>query len=134
MLHESTNIKLFSLLTLLVFIDQLSKYLVRHLGGFYICNSGISFSIVLPTILFWFFWFFIVGLIIYAIGSHKISIYKPALYMILAGAISNVIDRLYFGCVIDFINIGFWSIFNLADAFITIGVIITLYSIAKNKN
>lgn len=132
---KSANIQTLSYLaTSLVFIDQLSKYLVRHGGGFYICNPGISFSIALPVMLFWFFWIFIISNIIYAIYSNKFSIYKPALYLILAGAISNILDRLYFGCVIDFINFGFWSVFNLADAFITIGVIITLYSITQNKN
>jgi len=51
------------------------------------------------------------------------------LILILAGAISNILDRLYFGCVIDFIKIPFWPLFNLADAFIIIGVIITVWKI-----
>ncbi|MEK7598152.1 MAG: signal peptidase II, partial [Patescibacteria group bacterium] len=48
------------------------------------------------------------------------------LTFILSGALSNVIDRLYFGCVIDFIDLKFWPVFNLADVFITTGVILIL--------
>ena len=38
---------------------------------------------------------------------------------ILAGALSNYFDRLIYGYVIDFISIGWWPIFNLADVYIT---------------
>ena len=45
----------------------------------------------------------------------------------LGGAIGNLIDRLRFGYVVDFIDVGFWPIFNVADASITIGVIVIAY-------
>ena len=48
--------------------------------------------------------------------------------LILAGGISNLIDRVRFGGVIDYITIGWWPSFNLADCFILAGVIILLYS------
>jgi signal peptidase II len=46
--------------------------------------------------------------------------------LILSGAVSNIIDRLYFGCVIDFIDLKIWPVFNLADSFIVLGVILIL--------
>jgi signal peptidase II len=45
----------------------------------------------------------------------------------LGGAIGNLVDRLRFGYVIDFVDVGFWPIFNVADASITIGVILIAY-------
>lgn len=45
----------------------------------------------------------------------------------LGGAVGNLLDRLHYGYVIDFIDIGFWPIFNLADASIVMGVAILAY-------
>ncbi len=45
----------------------------------------------------------------------------------LGGAIGNLLDRLRLGYVIDFIDISFWPIFNLADASITIGILLIVY-------
>ena len=45
----------------------------------------------------------------------------------LGGAIGNLLDRLRYGHVVDFIDIGFWPIFNLADASIVIGVAMLAY-------
>lgn len=42
--------------------------------------------------------------------------------IILSGAISNLLDRILFGFVIDFINIPWFSVFNFADCYITIGI------------
>lgn len=49
-----------------------------------------------------------------------------ALYLILAGAIGNLIDRLRFGFVVDFLDFRVWPVFNIADSAITIGLILIL--------
>ncbi|MCX8127467.1 MAG: signal peptidase II [Synergistetes bacterium] len=49
--------------------------------------------------------------------------FKIGRSLIVSGAIGNLIDRLSYGKVIDFISIYKWPIFNLADAFMTIGLI-----------
>ncbi|MBI2327343.1 signal peptidase II [Candidatus Curtissbacteria bacterium] len=59
--------------------------------------------------------------------------------LIIGGSLSNIGDRLIRGCVIDYINLGWWPAFNLADAAIIIGVGILIFSIlskskAKNFN
>jgi len=56
---------------------------------------------------------------------------KISLGMVLGGALGNLIDRLRFGAVVDFIDIGFgdaarWPCFNIADAAITVGVILLI--------
>jgi len=51
---------------------------------------------------------------------------RLALGLILGGAIGNLIDRLRLGYVTDFIDVGVWPSFNIADSALTIGVIIIL--------
>ena len=54
---------------------------------------------------------------------------RVALGLILGGTIGNLIDRLRFGGVTDFISIGIWPAFNLADSAIVVGVILFAYSL-----
>jgi lipoprotein signal peptidase len=56
-----------------------------------------------------------------------------ALILIFSGGISNIIDRIYFGCVIDFIDLKFWPVFNFADIFITFGVVILIFKLCPVK-
>jgi len=111
-------------------VDQLSKYIVRHSGGFYICNPGIAFGINVP-----YAFIITITIIIAAVillrknESRKFQILNSRfIILIAAGALSNLIDRLLYGCVIDFIDIkiSHYPFFNLADVFITIGGIIAV--------
>ena len=67
------------------------------------------------------------------------GIEKYSFLIILAGALGNVFDRFFYSAVPDFIDIHYqnfhWFIFNVADIFITIGVVLLLYTelILKNK-
>ena len=54
---------------------------------------------------------------------------RSALGLILGGTIGNLIDRLRFGGVTDFISIGIWPAFNIADSAIVVGVILFAYSL-----
>jgi signal peptidase II len=115
-----------ALLVSLILLDQLSKYLIRSKGGFYICNSNISWGINIPNAIFHVFWLFLIGFIILLL-IKKQSICNPFLLLvILSGAVSNMIDRLAYGCVIDFIDLKFWPVFNLADVFIFFGAVLLL--------
>lgn len=116
----------------LVFIDQLSKYLIRSQGGFYICNKNIAFGIELPEIIFWIFWIATIFFVLFSLYKKYLIHNTLYIILILSGAISNIIDRLYFGCVIDFIDIKIWPIFNLADSFIVLGMIMLIT--VRNKN
>jgi len=58
-----------------------------------------------------------------------------ALAFVMAGALSNLIDRLRFGYVVDFLDFRIWPVFNIADSAITIGTIWLVYKmIIKRKN
>jgi signal peptidase II len=49
---------------------------------------------------------------------------RLAMAMLLGGALGNLIDRLYQGYVTDFISVGNFPVFNVADASISIGVVV----------
>ncbi|MDD4859208.1 MAG: signal peptidase II [Dehalococcoidales bacterium] len=54
-----------------------------------------------------------------------------ALGMVLGGTIGNLIDRLQFGYVTDFLDFKIWPIFNVADSCVTVGIIIIAYSLIR---
>ena len=49
-----------------------------------------------------------------------------SLSLIILGAGSNLIDRLKYGFVVDYINVPFFTVFNLADAMISLGVVLVI--------
>ena len=135
--------------SILVLTDQLSKFMVRktmllyesipvipeffHLT--YVTNDGMAFginfpfgiyifstiSIIFTIFLFWYLW---------TIKDQGIII-RTGVGLIIAGAIGNLIDRVFLGEVVDFLDfmIGnyHWYVFNLADSFVTVGMGFILY-------
>jgi signal peptidase II len=62
---------------------------------------------------------------IYAYVAHlpnHVPWVQTASGLILGGAVGNIVDRLRLGYVIDFIQVGWWPVFNLADSAISVGV------------
>lgn len=87
-------------------------------------------------------WFFVgialvlilyLNFIFYKYLAKKEYLYCFAVGLIIAGAWSNFFDRVFYGFVIDYINFGPWSIFNLADAMIVIGVIMIFVIFFKKR-
>ena len=84
-------------------------------------NQGVVF-IIIPVIA--------VILLIYNIyyyrqsGEELSRLYIVAFSLILGGAIGNLLDRMLYGYVIDFIDFRIWPVFNIADSAITVGAII----------
>ncbi len=52
---------------------------------------------------------------------------RVALGLLLGGAVGNLIDRIRFGEVVDFIDVGAWPVFNVADSAVVVGVILIIY-------
>lgn len=52
---------------------------------------------------------------------------RIALGLLLGGAVGNLIDRIRFGEVVDFIDVGAWPVFNVADSAVVVGVILIIY-------
>jgi signal peptidase II len=122
----------------LIIADQMSKAVaaeklkepfefIKDFARFqYAENTGIAFSInVPPTQLIILNIILLLGVIFLAV--KELDFKQPAsgflTATILAGAIGNMIDRIRLGYVIDFISIWKYPIFNLADAYIVIGVL-----------
>jgi len=65
--------------------------------------------------------------------AGRLDIFVVSLGLILAGALGNLIDRLFFGYVVDFLDFRIWPVFNIADSAITVGAILLGWSILSNK-
>ena len=103
-------------------------------------NPGGAFSFLADTPVFFRMSFFL-GATIFAIGLLLVFFRRLpsdallsafALGAILGGAVGNMIDRIVYGEVIDFIDVYLWNdyiwpTFNLADSFIVVGVVILIF-------
>lgn len=146
--------KLLSLSLGIVVLDQSTKILTKHfmilghsrkiLGNFlrytYIENTGMAFGIHVGSQLFFAIFSVLASLVIffYLIRARdEKPIVRFSLALILGGAIGNLIDRIFLGAVVDFIDIGFgslrWYVFNLADTFVSIGMILLITAILLRK-
>lgn len=69
--------------------------------------------------------------------AHQ-TVFALALSLLLAGAIGNVIDRMTYGAVVDFIDVHYldwhWPAFNIADSAITLGVVLLIFDEIKRVN
>jgi len=133
---------------ILVLADQVSKTIVVRTMSLYesvpvienffhftyITNDGMAFGIDFPfgyfifslvsalltIFLFWYLWS----------ARNDSLVIRLGLAMIIAGAVGNLIDRLMLGEVIDFLDfmIGnfHWYVFNLADSYVTVGMVLIL--------
>ncbi len=64
---------------------------------------------------------------VYATTGAKSFILRLALGLQLGGALGNLLDRLQQGYVTDFIDVGWWPIFNVADSAISIGMVLMVF-------
>lgn len=131
----------------IIFVDQVSKWIVlgslqpgesRYVAPFFnwvlAFNSGAAFSF-LSDAGGWQRWFFTVlalgvsGWIISLLRHHTSEFrLSLALTLVLGGALGNVVDRIRFGAVVDFIQWHaagyYWPAFNVADSAITVGAVL----------
>jgi len=113
------------LILLLIILDQITKFLFTSVS-----NTGIAFGLLKGhNILFIIINLIILALIIYY--YKKETKLRLALSFLISGIIGNLIDRIFFNGVRDFIDLKFWPVFNLADSFNVIGIIILVYLTLK---
>jgi len=130
----------FFLIILIIIIDQITKFIIRinktnlNLYKFfsitYTTNTGIAFGFFQGSnIIFIFLYLIVFGFILY--NYEKAINFFTSSILITGGLISNLIDRIFLGHVVDFIKIGIWPTFNIADSCITIGVLLLIIKIIK---
>jgi signal peptidase II len=135
-----------SIVGIILILDQVTKYLVQKhirlydlvvvIPGFfnltYVRNRGAAFSILSTLPDTWRVGFFVtatlvaIAVIAALIRKNDDRLLVTAFALILAGAIGNLVDRIRFGEVVDFIQWYFrsfyWPSFNVADSAISVGV------------
>lgn len=79
------------------------------------------------------------GVILYLLRQTRERLFAVALMLVLGGAIGNLVDRILYGYVVDFIDVYYqnwhWPAFNIADSAITIGaILIALDAIRTGKS
>ncbi len=135
---------------LVIVLDQLSKQLVEASLSLYqsvvilpffnftlVYNEGAAFSFLSDQGGWqrWFFVFLAAGVTVVLLSwlrrlGREERMVAVALSLIIGGAVGNVIDRVLYGHVIDFIDLYYsswhWPAFNIADSAITIGVVLML--------
>jgi signal peptidase II len=95
----------------------------------FIPNQGMAFSI--PAA-YWLIVCLSILVILSVIAYSAVSwnknglLAKSGLALVVIGAVSNLLDRLQLGSVVDYIYLKGFSVFNLADAFIVIGLVVLL--------
>lgn len=143
----------FSLSGIIIILDQLSKIAADKCLSFHIAkpvipffnltltyNKGAAFSF-LNDAGGWQRWFFIGLSIVVSIIlinwliklTHKERWTSLSLSLILGGAIGNLVDRVIYGHVIDFLDVYYkqyhWPTFNVADSAISVGAVILLFTV-----
>jgi signal peptidase II len=98
----------------------------------FVKNTGISWGLFAGNS------FFLLGLSLILFGIilyfyNSLLEYKLGLTLLIFGALSNILDRIFFGFVIDYIDFGFFPVFNLADACIVLGGFWIVFVLAFNK-
>lgn len=133
-----------------ILLDQLTKNIVLHelvtsqVVKVFPCfnlvltfNTGVSFSLLSgnnPYVLALFALLICAGLVWWMAREKDIAV-RTGLALIIGGAVSNVIDRLIYGGVVDFLDfyVGayHWPAFNVADSAICIGAAVILWRCVK---
>ena len=136
------RIKFFLLPLIIVLADASTKYYFRSntidigfLSLHFVKNYGAAFGILQNQKLF----LLIIPIVaLFIIAYYLRSMKKEntlfyALLLLLGGTIGNLIDRIFFGYVIDFIDLGFWPVFNIADAANSIAALFIILSLISDK-
>lgn len=131
-------------------IDQLTKYLVRsNLDMYeswpregivrltYGSNTGMAFGLFPDyTLVLVLASLFAVGFLFYFYRTQAFTsrLLRLAIGLQLGGALGNLVDRLWTGTVVDFIDVGWWPIFNLADSSVVVGITLLISVMLLSKD
>ena len=145
---------IFCIVIFILLLDQVSKRIVvenieifannleisKYFNLVYVENRGVSFGIFSEhdkSFYFGILSMLVSAYVIYLLVKSNDLIESLGLSLILGGAIGNGVDRLYYGYVVDFIDLHLnnfhWPAFNFADTFITFGAMVFVFSIILNK-
>ncbi len=119
-----------------IYLQKKINILWDFLSLKYVENTWIAFSTQIPGLKYLTIILIIAIFYYYFLErkkEKKKKLFDLSFWLILAWAIWNWIERIFDSRVIDFISVKYFSVFNLADSFITIWAIIYMYILFKNK-
>jgi signal peptidase II len=138
-----------AIFAIILLLDQLTKRFIvtnyalgeshRMLPGFwftYVQNTGTNWGILNGSSYNWvFIWLSVIafGLLLYFFDAFKTVPEKIGYALLLAGLWGNLIDRATLGFVVDFIDLHWWPVFNIADSAICVAVVILLLEQWRNR-
>ena len=116
-------------------LGELNIYVTSFLNFNLLWNRGIAFGFLSFEKIFYYnlitLIIVLITLVITWTSIKSEGLEKKGFLMIVGGSTGNIFDRLYYSSVIDFIDINVnnfhWFIFNVADIFISLGVILLIY-------
>ena len=125
----------------LLLLDQTIKYLTldvhKEIFPFFFINSvhnnGTLFGLFQNTNFILIVLTFLILSILFYFYNKEPSL-QQGFNFIIAGALGNLLDRVYRGYVLDFLDFKLWPIFNLADTFVVIGIIFFVYFTLKKES
>ncbi|MFN3974315.1 MAG: signal peptidase II [Dehalococcoidia bacterium] len=105
--------------------ERASLVLVPFLRLTHITNTGSAFGLFQGRNLF-LIGASVVGLLVliffYGHNHRSHSLLRLCIGLMVGGALGNLVDRVRLGYVIDFVDLGWWPVFNLADSAIVVGI------------
>jgi signal peptidase II len=153
--------KFVAVFALIIILDQVTKFIIQvvfndnpykviHvIKNFcllrYVENKGAvwgifsqSSSVIIPKVITVLSLAALIVVIYYFLKLESVCVFElTSLSFIIGGAVGNIIDRLYQGYVVDFLELYVksyhWPTFNVADSFISIGVVLLIISIWRGK-
>ncbi len=132
------NLALFTLVALLILaLDRATKLLA--LQGVHERNYGLLFGLLASSEHRWLFVAIIILVLfffVYVLSLREVrksALLMLGLFLMMAGLVGNLLDRIFYGFVVDFIPFKDWTTFNLADISIAVGSVIVLWHIFRRK-
>ena len=138
----------FLLSFIILLLDQITKVYISKIfsqgesfpiirGIFHISlvhNTAIAFGLFKGNVIFFIVSsIFVITILVFLLKSEsKNSKIIIPLALIFGGAVGNLIDRLRFGYVVDFLDFRVWPVFNIADSAITIGGIVLFFILLRS--
>ena len=115
--------------------NKIDIYITEYLNFYLIWNKGVAFGLfsfnesfiynIITGIIM------IISIVVLVMIYNNSGLKKVSLTFVLGGALGNLFDRIYYSAVPDFIDLHFndfhWFIFNVADIFITLGIICLIF-------
>jgi signal peptidase II len=112
-----------------IFIPHVAywTYVQNHAGAFGLFGTQSWLLVAMAVVVLGVFWYAFRDL------AARSLVVRIAFGAIVGGAVGNIVDRFHYGFVVDFIDLRWWPVFNVADSCITIGVVVLILTTFRRE-